>query len=126
MFEYKTIGIRQELTGDIRKIVKITPEHIWVQITPEGTIRIGLTDYAAMPFKCFAYVMTEPVGKEVKKMEPIGVVETWMFMFDICAPVSGKIVKVNETLKVEPYLINEDPYGEGWILEIKPKDPIIL
>lgn len=126
MFEYKTIGVRQELVEETGKIIKITPEHIWIQITREGTVRIGLTAYAAKRLKGIANVMTEPVGKEVKEMEPIGVVETWMFMFDIYAPVSGKIVKINEALKAEPYLINEDPYGEGWILEIKPKDPIIL
>jgi glycine cleavage system H protein len=70
--------------------------------------------------------MTEPVGKEIAKMEPFGVAETWMFMFDLYSPVSGKIVKVNEQLKDKPYLINEDPYGEGWIIEIKPKNSLTL
>ena len=49
-----------------------------------------------------------------------------MFMFDIYAPISGKIVKINEELKNEPYLINEDPYGKGWILEIKPRNSTVL
>jgi glycine cleavage system H protein len=59
-------------------------------------------------------------------MEPFGVAETWMFMFDLYAPVSGKIVKVNEKLKNEPNIINEDPYNEGWIVEIKPKNSLVL
>jgi glycine cleavage system H protein len=59
-------------------------------------------------------------------MEPFGVAETWMFMFDLYAPVSGKIVKVNENLKDKPHLVNEDPYGEGWIIEIKPKNSMTL
>jgi glycine cleavage system H protein len=59
-------------------------------------------------------------------MEPFGVAETWMFMFDLYAPVSGKIVKVNENLKNEPHIINEDPYNKGWIVEIKPKNSLVL
>jgi len=103
-----------------------TPKHTWAQITPEGNIRVGLSDYAQKHLKGLAHISTEAVGKEVKKMEPLGVAETWMFMFDLYAPVSGKIVKVNETLKNEPYLINEDPYNEGWIAEIKPNNSITL
>lgn len=117
---------RREVLARVEEQLLYTPKHVWVKITPEGNVRIGLTDYAARHLKGIAHVMTEPVGKEVKKMEPIGVVETWMFMFDIYAPISGKIVKVNENLKAEPYLVNEDPYGEGWILEIKPKSSLVL
>ncbi|MEM2465242.1 MAG: glycine cleavage system protein GcvH [Candidatus Bathyarchaeia archaeon] len=117
---------RKEVLAKIQEQLLYTPKHVWAQITPEGTIRVGLTDYAAKHLKGIAHVMTEPVGKEVKKMEPIGIVETWMFIFDIHAPVTGKIVKINETLKTEPYIINEDPYGEGWILEIKPKNSLLL
>lgn len=103
-----------------------TPKHTWSQITPEGNIRVGVSDYAQKHLKGIAQVITEPVGKEVSKMEPFGVAETWMFMFDLYAPVSGKIVKVNEKLREKPYLINEDPYEEGWIIEIKPKNSLVL
>jgi len=103
-----------------------TPKHTWAQITPEGNIRIGLTDYAQRHLEGIAYIYTESMGKEVQKMEPFGVAETWMFMFDLYAPVSGKIVKFNETLRNEPQLINEDPYNEGWIVEIKPKNSLTL
>jgi glycine cleavage system H protein len=103
-----------------------TPKHTWAQITPEGNIRVGLSDYAQRHLKGLAHISTEAVGKEVKKMESLGVAETWMFMFDLFAPVSGKIVKVNEALKNEPYLINEDPYNEGWIVEIKPNNSLTL
>lgn len=103
-----------------------TPKHTWAQITSEGNIRVGLSDYAQRHLKGLAHVSTEAVGKEIKKMEPLGVAETWMFMFDLYAPVSGKIVKVNEALKNEPYLINEDPYKEGWIAEIKPNNSLTL
>jgi glycine cleavage system H protein len=103
-----------------------TPKHTWAQITPEGNIRVGVSDYAQRHLKGIANIITDPVGKEISKMEPFGVAETWMFMFDLYAPVSGKIVKVNENLRDKPHLINEDPYGEGWIIEIKPKNSMTL
>ena len=103
-----------------------SPKHTWAQITPEGNIRVGVSDYAQRHLKGIAHVHVEPEGTEVKQMEPFGVIETWMFMFDLYAPVSGKIVKVNEALKDDQHLINEDPYGEGWIVEIKPKNSLTL
>lgn len=116
---------REELLA-IPEQLLYTPKHTWAQITPEGNIRVGVSDYAQRHLKGIANIMTEPVGKEIAKMEPFGVAETWMFMFDLYAPVSGKIVKVNEKLKDKPYLVNEDPYGEGWIIEIKPKNSLTL
>jgi glycine cleavage system H protein len=116
---------RKELLA-IPEQMLYTPKHTWAQITPEGNIRVGLSDYAQRHLKGIAHIMTEPAGKEINKMEPFGVAETWMFMFDLYAPVSGKIVKVNENLKNEPHIINEDPYGEGWIVEIKPKNSLTL
>ncbi len=103
-----------------------SPKHTWAQITPEGNIRVGVSDYAQRHLKGIAHVHLEPEGTEIKQMNPFGVIETWMFMFDLYAPVSGKIVKINEALKDDPHLINEDPYGEGWIVEIKPKNSLTL
>jgi glycine cleavage system H protein len=103
-----------------------TPKHTWAQITPEGNIRVGLTDYAQRHLEGIAYIHTESKGKEIQKMEPFGAAETWMFMFDLYAPVSGKIVKLNENLRNEPQLINEDPYNKGWIVEIRPKNSLTL
>ncbi|MEM3696707.1 MAG: glycine cleavage system protein GcvH [Candidatus Bathyarchaeia archaeon] len=108
------------------ELLLYTPKHTWAQITPEGNIRVGVSEYAQKHLKSIVRVLTEPVGKEINKMEPFGVAETWMFMFDLYAPVSGKIVKVNEKLKNEPNIINEDPYNEGWIIEIKPKNSLVL
>jgi glycine cleavage system H protein len=108
------------------ELLLYTPKHTWAQVTPEGNIRVGFSDYAQNHLKGIVNVLTEPVGKEINKMEPFGVAETWMFMFDLYAPISGKIVKVNEKLKNEPRTINEDPYKEGWIVEIKPNNSLIL
>jgi glycine cleavage system H protein len=108
------------------ELMLYTPKHTWAQVTPEGNIRVGVSDYAQNHLKGIAHVMTDPVGKEINKMEPFGVAETWMFMFDLYAPVTGKIVKVNEKLKNAPHTINEDPYKEGWIVEIKPNNSLVL
>jgi len=108
------------------ELMLYTPKHTWAQVTPEGNIRVGVSDYAQNHLKGIAHVMTDPVGKEINKMEPFGVAETWMFMFDLYAPVTGKIVKVNEKLKNEPHTINKDPYKEGWIVEIKPNNSLVL
>ncbi|MDI6690694.1 MAG: glycine cleavage system protein GcvH [Candidatus Bathyarchaeota archaeon] len=108
------------------ELLLYTPKHTWAQITPEGNIRVGVSEYAQKHLKSIVRVLTEPIGKEINKMEPFGVAETWMFMFDLYAPVSGKIAKVNEKLKNEPNIINEDPYNEGWIVEIKPKNSLVL
>jgi glycine cleavage system H protein len=108
------------------ELLLYTPKHTWAQVTPEGNIRVGVSDYAQRHLKGIAHVMTESVGKEISKMEPFGVAETWMFMFDLYAPVSGKIVKINENLKNEPNKINEDPYDKGWIAEIKPNNSLVL
>jgi len=121
------------ITAEKRKELLLTPElllytpkHTWAQITPEGNIRVGVSDYAQKHLKGIVHVMTETVGKEIKKMEAFGVAETWMFMFDLYTPVSGKIVKINENLKNEPNKINEDPYDQGWIVEIKPNNSLVL
>ena len=108
------------------ELLLYTPKHTWAQVTSEGNIRVGLSDYAQRHLKGIARIMTEAVGKEINTMEPFGVAETWMFMFDLYAPVSGKIVKINRKLENEPNLINEDPYGEGWIIEVKPKNSLTL
>ncbi|MEM3626744.1 MAG: glycine cleavage system protein GcvH [Candidatus Bathyarchaeia archaeon] len=108
------------------ELLLYTSKHTWAQITPEGNIRVGVSDYAQKHLKGIARILTEPVGKEIKQMEPFGVAETWMFIFDLYAPVSGKIVKVNDKIRNEPNLVNEDPYDEGWIVEIKPHNSLVL
>ncbi|MEM4736777.1 MAG: hypothetical protein QXD41_02800 [Nitrososphaeria archaeon] len=104
------------------EMVLYSPKHTWVQATPEGNFRVGLSEYAAKHLKGIIQVHIEQLDASVKKLEPLGAVETWMFMFDVYSPISGKIVKINENLKTNPRIINEDPYGQGWIVEIKPSN----
>jgi glycine cleavage system H protein len=108
------------------ELLLYTPKHTWAQVTPEGNIRIGVSDYAQRHLKGIASIMTDAVGKPIERMEPFGVAETWMFMFDLYSPVSGKIAKFNDELRDKPNLVNEDPYSKGWIVEIKPNNSVVL
>ena len=110
----------------IQERLLYAPSHMWAMVTPEGNVRVGVSDYAQRHLKGIAGIQTHPVGYEVKKEEPFGVVETWMFMFDLYSPVSGRIIKTNKVLKDEPFVINKDPYETGWIAEIKPNNLITL
>jgi len=103
-----------------------TPKHMWAIITPEGNVTVGLSEYAQRRLKGIAGIQTHPVGYRVKKGEPLGVVETWMFMFDLYSPVSGKIIEINKDLQDEPFIINKDPYEIVWIAEIKSNNLITL
>jgi glycine cleavage system H protein len=100
--------------------------HMWAMVTPEGNIRIGLSDYAQERLKGIVSIQTESIGTDVAKDKPFGVIETWMFMFDLHATVSGKIVKLNKLVQDKPLIINEDPYETGWIAEIKPDSVVAL
>jgi len=103
-----------------------SPNHMWAIVTPEGNIRVGLSDYAQKHLKGILNVHVSPIGYEVTRDKPFGHVETWMFKFDLYPPVSGKIVEVNSMLKDKPLMINEDPYEAGWIAEIKPVNVVVL
>jgi glycine cleavage system H protein len=103
-----------------------TPKHTWAQTTTEGNVRVGISDYAQKRLRGLAQVRTEPVGKELNKMEPFGIAETWMLLFDLYSPISGQIAKINEKLREKPIMVNEDPYGQGWIVEIKPNNSLTL
>jgi glycine cleavage system H protein len=102
-----------------------TTKHMWVQIAQNGNIRVGISEFVQKRLEDIAYIYIDPLArkKDVKKMERFGVAETWLYMFDLYAPVSGKIIKFNENLRNNPHLINEDPYDKGWIIEIQPKNP---
>jgi glycine cleavage system H protein len=110
----------------IQERLLYTRNHMWAMVTPEGNIRVGLSDFAQKRLKGIAGIQTHKVGYEVKKEEPLGVVETWMFMFDLYSPVSGKILKINKLLQDEPFIVSKDPYETGWIAEIKPNNLVTL
>lgn len=99
-----------------------TKEHEWARV--EGNVAtVGITDYAQSQLTDIVYVELPEVGKEVKQMEPFGTIEAVKTVADLYAPLSGKVIEVNEKLKEDPGLVNRDPYGEGWIIKIEMSDP---
>ena len=102
--------------------LKYTEEHEWVKV--EGDIAIvGITDFAQNELSDIVYVELPEVGKNIKKGDVIATVEAVKTVADVYSPVSGEIIEVNEKLKDEPSIINNDPYGEGWIAKVKMENP---
>jgi glycine cleavage system H protein len=110
----------------IRERLLSSSHHLWTMVTPEGNIRVGLTEYAQGHLKGILNIHTEPTGSDVHRDKPFGSVETWMFKFDLYAPVSGKIANLNTVVQKKPDTINEDPYEAGWIAEIRPNNVVTL
>ncbi|KQN95667.1 MULTISPECIES: glycine cleavage system protein GcvH [unclassified Arthrobacter] len=100
-----------------------TAEHEWVsEPAADGTVRVGITDFAQDALGDVVYVQMPEAGTAVTGAEVIGEVESTKSVSDIYAPITGEIVSRNEALDDDPSLINTDPYGEGWLLEIKVSD----
>ena len=106
---------------------KYTAEHEWVSAPNEdGIVRVGITGYAQEALGDIVYVSVPAVGSEVNAGQSLGEVESTKSVSDVYAPVSGALVARNERLDQQPELLNTDPYGEGWIAEIRPADPASL
>jgi glycine cleavage system H protein len=98
---------------------KYTKDHEWVKMDGD-TATEGLASYAQEHLSDIVFVELPEVGRQVKQGEAIGVVESVKAAADLYAGVSGEVVEVNEKLLDEPSLINKDPYGEAWIVKIRP------
>ena len=99
-----------------------TEEHEWAKKVEDGTVLVGVSDYAQKQLHEIVYVELPEVGSGFGRMESIGAVESVKAVTDMFTPVGGTIAEVNDALIDSPELINEDPYGEGWIAKIEPKD----
>ena len=97
--------------------LKYTSEHEWLRTSGE-TVRVGITHYAQEALGDIVYVNLPAVGAELQAGQPFGEVESTKSVSDIYAPVAGTVTARNETLDSQPELINADPYGDGWIVEI--------
>ncbi len=106
--------------------LKYTKEHEWIRVEEDGTAYVGITDFAQGELGEIVYVEVETVGEELEKDAEFGVVEAVKTTSDLFIPVSGTILDFNEELSADggdnPGLINEDPYGEGWIVKIQLAD----
>lgn len=99
-----------------------TKEHEWVQVEDE-VVRVGISDYAQSELGDVVFVDLPEVGDQVEEGEGFAVVESVKAVADVYAPVGGEVVAVNEALDENPELVNESPYEEGWIAEIKVDGP---
>lgn len=95
-----------------------TSEHEWVRDTGSGRVRVGITHYAQDALGDVVFVSLPAVGSAVTAGEACGEVESTKSVSEIYAPVSGSVVARNDTLEGRPELVNSDPYGEGWLVEI--------
>ena len=105
--------------------LKYTAEHEWIR-TPgesEGSVRIGITDFAQDALGDIVFVQLPDVGSEVSGGTAVGELESTKSVSDLYAPITGEVVARNETLDATPELVNSDPYGEGWLFELVPGDP---
>lgn len=104
------------------KELKYTREHEWALI--EGNrAKVGITDFAQSHLGDIVYVDLPQLGKEVKKGETLLVVESVKTASDVYAPLSGKVIEINNALSKAPEKVNRDPYGEGWMVIMEIKDP---
>ncbi len=102
--------------------LKYTREHEWVRNNGDGTATIGITDFAQSELGDIVFVELEPEGFEFDQEAVIGTVEAVKTVSELYAPVDGEIIELNETLEDEPELVNDDPYGDGWMLKIELGD----
>jgi glycine cleavage system H protein len=105
--------------------LKYTTEHEWVRVPGEsqGSVRIGITDFAQDALGDIVYVSLPEVGENIAAGSTVGELESTKSVSDIYAPVSGEVVARNEALDATPEMVNSDPYGGGWLIEVVPTDP---
>jgi len=106
--------------------LKYTDEHEWLASKEGATVRVGITDYAQQQLGDVVFVELPEVGQRVEAGSPLGEVESTKSVSEIFAPLTGEVTAVNTALDETPELINSDPYGDGWIIEIAADDTAAL
>jgi glycine cleavage system H protein len=108
--------------SDIPSDLHYTAEHEWVRRSGDDTVRVGITDFAQSALGDVVFVQLPDVGSEVTAGESFGEVESTKSVSDLFAPVSGTVSAVNADLEGSPQLVNSDPYGAGWLLDVQVPD----
>jgi len=98
-----------------------TKEHEWAK-EEGGVVRIGVTDYAAKTLNDVVYVTSPQVNQRVEQMKTMGSVESIKAVSEVYSPISGTVTSVNGALDSHPELVNKSPYGEGWLVEVRPSN----
>ncbi|MFC0469683.1 glycine cleavage system protein GcvH [Halalkalibacter kiskunsagensis] len=107
--------------SNLPKELKYSEEHEWVKVEGEK-VRIGITDFAQSELGDIVFVELPEVGDEIEADEPFGSVESVKTVSELYAPVSGKVVEVNEDLDDSPEFVNESPYEKAWMIVVEPSD----
>jgi glycine cleavage system H protein len=107
---------------DYPEDLRYTAEHEWVRTGEDGVVRIGITSFAQDALGDVVYVSLPAVGDTVAAGDACGEVESTKSVSDLYAPLAGEVTAVNEALDATPELVNSDPYGEGWMYEMRPAD----
>jgi glycine cleavage system H protein len=110
----------------VRDDLRYTAEHEWVEVTPEGTLRFGITDFAQEQLGDVVFVSLPDPGRQVDAGAACGEVESTKSVSDIYAPVAGEVVARNEAVVANPELVNSDPYGAGWMVEVRVADVSVV
>lgn len=103
--------------------LRYTKEHEWALDEGGGRVRVGITDYAQDALGDVVYVDVPETGTQVRAGEAFGEVESTKSVSDVYSPVSGVVMERNPLLEERPELVNEDPYGEGWMIVVQMSDP---
>lgn len=106
--------------------LRYAKSHEWARQESDGTVTVGITDYAQNSLGDITYVQVPKVGATLKAGDPFGVVESVKAASDVYAPVGGTVVAVNAALESAPETVNRAPYSDGWMLKLKPSDPAAL
>lgn len=105
--------------SEIPADLSFTAEHEWVQRTGDDTVRVGITDYAQSALGDVVFVQLSDIDSELTAGDSFGEVESTKSVSDLYAPVTAKVIAVNGDLEANPQLVNSDPYGEGWLVELQ-------
>lgn len=102
--------------------LRYAKSHEWAKVESDGSVTVGITDYAQNSLGDITYVQVPKVGATLKAGDTFGVVESVKAASDLYAPIGGTVLAVNGALDSAPETVNRAPYGEGWMLKIKPAD----
>ena len=108
--------------SDIPADLKYIETHQWVRVDADGAATVGITDFAQEQLGDVVYIGVPELGATVTGGEEAGVAESVKSASDVFSPVTGEVIAVNEKLEDEPEIVNEDPYGEGWMFRVKLAD----
>lgn len=98
--------------------LKYTSQHEWI-LVDGSSAKVGITDFAQSELGDVVFIEIPSVGKQVRQGESIGTIEAVKTVADLYSPVTGEVVRVNEKIKDSPEIVNKDPYGEGWMVQLR-------